>query len=259
LNIMSFITTLFDLSGRTAIVTGASRGIGASATEALEGAGANIVLVGREQETLREQEARLARHGVQTLSVVCDMGIPEQIVGAAATARKRFGQVDILINNAGIIRRHPAEEYPLEEWNEVLNVNLTGLFLMAQEVGREMIARRSGKIVNIASLLSFSGGLNVAAYTASKSAVAGLTRALANEWGRRNVNVNGIAPGYFKTEATEALQRDPERFNALLARIPAGRWGEPDDLIGTFLYLTSRASDYVHGHLLTVDGGWMAA
>jgi 2-deoxy-D-gluconate 3-dehydrogenase len=256
---MSLITELFDLSGRTAIVTGASRGIGAAATEALAGAGANIVLIGRELATLQEQEAKLARHGVKTLSVVCDMAQPEQIVRAAATVRERFGQIDILINNAGIVRRHPAGEYPLADWNEVLNVNLTGMFVMAQEIGREMIARRSGKIVNIASLLSFSGGMNVAAYTASKSGVAGLTRALANEWGRWNVNVNAIAPGYFKTEATEALQRDPERFNTLLARIPAGRWGEPDDLNGTFLYLTSRASDYVHGHLLTVDGGWMAA
>jgi 2-deoxy-D-gluconate 3-dehydrogenase len=256
---MSLLTVLFDLSGKTAIVTGASRGLGVAATHALAGAGANIVLIGREIETLRQQEKALEEYDVRTLALQCDMSIPEQVVHAAERARDEFEQIDILVNNAGIIRRSPAENYPIEDWNVVLNTNLTGLFLLTQEIGRGMIAQRSGKIINIASLLSFSGGLNVVAYTASKSGVAGLTRALANEWGRFGVNVNAIAPGYFKTEATEALQNDAERYNALLKRIPAGRWGEAHDLYGTFVYLASKASDYVHGHILTVDGGWMAA
>jgi 2-deoxy-D-gluconate 3-dehydrogenase len=249
---------MFFLSGKTAIVTGASRGLGAAAADALAGAGANIILIGRELETLREEEERLKEHGVETFSVRCDMGAPEDIRRAVADARERFGAIDILVNNAGIIRRNPAAEYTLEDWNAVIAVNMTGAFLMAQEVGRGMIERGSGKIINIASLLSFSGGLNVIAYTASKSAIAGITRGLANEWARHGVNVNGIAPGYFHTEATAALRQNEERYNSLLARIPAGRWGEPEDLKGAIVFLASKASDYVHGHILGVDGGWMA-
>ncbi|MDB5035855.1 MAG: kduD [Chlorobi bacterium] len=253
------ISTLFDLHGATALVTGASRGLGAAATEILAEAGANVVLIGREMETLRAQEKRLSARGVGTLPVVCDMGRQDDITRAVAESRERFGAIDILVNNAGIIRRGAAESYTMEDWNEVIGVNLTGPFMLAQEVGREMIARGRGKIINIASLLSFSGGLNVIGYTASKSGVAGITRAMANEWARHGVNVNGIAPGYFRTEATAALQQNPERYNALLARIPAGRWGEPDDLKGTILFLASRASDYVNGAIIPVDGGWMAA
>ncbi|MEO6047058.1 MAG: SDR family oxidoreductase [Candidatus Kapaibacterium sp.] len=253
------MSTLFDLHGATALVTGASRGLGATATEILAEAGANVVLIGRELATLREREEKLSAHGVETLSVVCDMGDRDEITRAVAEARERFGAIDILVNNAGIIRRGAAENYTIEDWNEVINVNLTGPFMLAQEIGRDMIARGRGKIINIASLLSFSGGLNVIGYTASKSGVAGITRAMANEWARHGVNVNGIAPGYFKTEATAALQNNPERYNALLARIPAGRWGEPDDLKGTILFLASRASDYVNGAIIPVDGGWMSA
>lgn len=251
--------SLFDLTGKTALVTGASRGLGAAAAEALAEAGANVVLIGRELATLREEEERLKGYDVESLAVECDMGSTEEIRTAVASATERFGGIDILVNNAGIIRRSPAESYSLDDWNAVIAVNMTGVFLMAQEVGRGMIERGSGKIINIASLLSFSGGLNVVAYTASKSAVAGITRALANEWGRHGVNVNAIAPGYFHTEATSALQQNKERYNALLARIPAGRWGDPEDLKGSILFLASRASDYVHGHILAVDGGWMAA
>lgn len=250
---------LFTCTGRTAIVTGASRGLGAAAAEALAEAGANVVLLGRDTEALREQEERVGAHGTGTLSVQCDMEQPHQIADAVARARERFGAIDILVNNAGIIRRSPAEEYALEDWDTVITVNTTATFLMAQEVGREMLARGSGKIINIASLLSFSGGMNVVAYTASKSAVAGITRALASEWARHGVNVNAIAPGYFHTDATAALQQNTERYNALLARIPAGRWGEPAELAGAIVFLASRASDYVHGHILAVDGGWMAA
>ena len=256
---MPHISTLFDISGRSAIVTGASRGLGAAAAETLAGAGARVALLGREIETLHETEQRLSHHGTETMSVRCDVGDPSQIAAAVGSVTERFGAIDILVNNAGIIRRAPAAEYTLDDWNDVLAVNLTGMFLMAREVGRGMIERGSGKIINIASLLSFSGGMNVVGYTASKSAVAGVTKALANEWARHGVNVNAIAPGYFHTEATEALRGNRERYQGLLARIPAGRWGEPEDLSGTILYMASPASDYVHGHLLVVDGGFMAA
>ena len=249
---------MFNLSGKTAIITGASRGLGAAAADVLAEAGASIVLIGREPETLREEEQRLKRHGVETFSVRCDVGVAEDIQRAVADAHERFGAIDILVNNAGIIRRSPAVDYTLEDWNAVIAVNMTGAFLMAREVGRGMIERGMGKIINIASLLSFSGGINVIAYTASKSAIAGITRGLANEWARHGVNVNAIAPGYFHTDATEALRQNQERYNTLLSRIPAGRWGEPEDLKGAILFLASKASDYVHGHILTVDGGWNA-
>ncbi|MBS1910825.1 MAG: SDR family oxidoreductase [Bacteroidetes bacterium] len=251
--------TLFDCSGRTAIITGASRGLGAAAAQALAGAGANVALVGRDLGALEEQASLAEAQGVTAMTIVCDVGHHHEIPAAVAKARACFGAIDILVNNAGIIRRSPAEQYSLEDWNDVIGVNTTAAFLMAQETGREMIARGYGRIINIASLLSFSGGLNVVAYTASKSAIAGVTRALANEWGRHGVNVNAIAPGYFHTDATAALQQNTERYNALLARIPAGRWGDPADLQGAIVFLASAASTYVNGHILAVDGGWMAA
>lgn len=250
---------LFDLSGRTALVTGASRGIGAAAAEALAVAGADVVLLARDLDGLRATAARVEARGRQAHLVDCDLSRTEAIGGAVERASAALGRIDILVNNAGIIRRSPALEYSLEDWRAVLDVNLTAVFRLCQEVGREMIERGSGKIITIASLLSFSGGLNVIGYTASKSAVAGLTRGLANEWARHGVNVNAIAPGYFHTEATAALQSDPARYEALRARIPAGRWGDPDELGGTIVYLASPASDYVHGHILAVDGGWLAA
>lgn len=252
------MVSLFDLTGRTALVTGASRGLGAAAAEILAEAGTSVALIGREMDTLRASEEKVQSYGAETLAVRCDMSNPQDVQRAVAETRERFGSIDILVNNAGIIRRSPAENYSLDDWNAVMSVNATGPFLMAQEVAHGMLEQGSGKIINIASLLSFSGGLNVVAYTASKSALAGITRALANEWGRRGINVNAIAPGYFHTEATSALRDNPERYNALLARIPAGRWGDPEDLKGAILFLASRASDYVHGHILAVDGGWMA-
>jgi 2-deoxy-D-gluconate 3-dehydrogenase len=168
------------------------------------------------------------------------------------------GPIHVLVNNAGTIRRHPAADYPLDEWDIVLRTNLDSAFLLSQHFGRAMIERGSGKIVNVASLLAFSGGITVPAYTASKHAVAGLTKALANEWGRHGVQVNAIAPGYFRTDNTQALQDDAVRAEQIGARIPAGRWGEPTDLAGAVVFLASRASDYVNGHVLVVDGGWMA-
>ncbi len=253
------IQSLFDLSGKTALVTGASRGLGAAACEILAEAGADIILVGRERRTLEEQGEKLRRHGVRRRAIVCDMGSRDDVERMASEALDTFSGVHILINNAGIIRRAPAEEYSFDDWSQVIAVNQTGPFLLSQRIGATMIARGGGKIINIASLLSFSGGLNVIAYTAAKSAIAGMTRALANEWGRHGVSVNAIAPGYFRTEATKALQQNQERYNALLARIPAGRWGDPDDLKGTILFLASGASDYVNGQIIAVDGGWMAA
>lgn len=255
---MSSISNLFDVAGKNAIVTGASRGLGAAAAEALAEAGANIALIGRDSATLAAERERLAKHGVRTLGVKCDVSKPRRIEAAIERVAREFGRIDILINNAGVIARYPATEYPPDEWGRVLDTNLTGVFLMAQGVGRIMIEQGSGKIINIASLLSFSGGRTVAAYTASKHGVAGITKALANEWAGRGVNVNAIAPGYFETDATEALRSDRKRYRELSGRIPAGRWGLPEDLKGTILYLASRASDYVHGHVLVVDGGWMA-
>ncbi len=250
--------SLFQLDGRIAIVTGASRGLGAAASEALASAGSDVVLIGRNKATLQERSGTLATsYGVQTFPLVCDMSDPERIIEAVRVVVERFGRIDILVNNAGIVRRAPARDYTLDDWNDVLAVNLTGPFLMAREVGRAMLDQHSGKIINVASLLSFSGGLNVVAYTASKHAVAGMTRSLANEWGEHGVQVNAIAPGYFHTEATSAIQQNSERYESLRSRIPAGRWGEPDDLKGTVIFLASRASDYINGHVLAVDGGWL--
>jgi len=250
--------SLFQLDGRIAIVTGVSRGLGAAASEALASAGADIVLIGRNEATLQERSKAIATsYGVQVFPLVCDMSDPERIIEAVRIVVERFGRIDILVNNAGIVRRAPACDYTLDDWNDVLAVNLTGPFLMAREVGRAMLDQHSGKIINIASLLSFSGGLNVVAYTASKHAVAGMTRSLANEWGEHGVQVNAIAPGYFHTAATSAIQQNSERYESLRSRIPAGRWGEPDDLKGTVIFLASRASDYINGHVLAVDGGWL--
>lgn len=253
------IASLFDLSGMNALITGASRGLGAAAAEALAEAGARVLLAGREESTLNDRAAELTAKGMQAETLAFDIGDPVAAGAGAREGVRRMGRIDILVNNAGIIRRAPAEQVELSDWSAVLDVNLTGAFIVAQEIGRGMIERRSGKIINIASLLSFSGGLNVAAYTASKSGLAGLTKALANEWGGHGINVNAIAPGYFKTEATLPLQQNTERYMALLGRIPMGRWGKPEDLKGSIVFLASRASDYVNGHILTVDGGWMAA
>jgi len=252
------ISSLFELHGKVALVTGGSRGIGAAAAAVLAQAGANVVLIGRHLLALHQQSNNLTQFGVGVRSIRCDVGNSDDVRNAAQEAVAAFGHVDILVNNAGIIRRSPATEYSLEDWRAVIDTNLTGAFLLTQLIGRTMVERGSGKIINIASLLSFSGGMNVVAYTASKSAIAGITRSFANEWGRHGVNVNAIAPGYIRTEATAALQNDPQRYQALLSRIPAARWGEPSDLQGPILFLASNASNYVNGHILTVDGGWMA-
>ena len=249
---------LFSLKGRRAIVTGASRGLGAAAAEALAAAGADLVLIGRDRSTLDAKARELQSYSVEITAVKCDVSRPKQISTAISRAQRTMGGIDILVNNAGVIGRWPAADYPLEEWNKVLDTNLTGLFLFAQGVGRVMIEAGGGKIINIASLLSFSGGLYVPAYTASKHGVAGVTKALANEWASHGVNVNAIAPGYFETDATEAIRKERKRKKSISERIPAGRWGKPSDLAGSIIFLASEASSYLHGHILTVDGGWEA-
>ena len=225
---------LFNLSGKTAIVTGASRGLGAAMADALEDAGAKVVRLSSKDADLSDRSA------------------PARIIENA-------GPADILVNNAGIIRRANLLDYSDEDWDAVIDVNLRSVFTLSRAFARQLVARGSGgKIINIASMLSFQGGIRVAAYTAAKSGVLGLTRALANELAPRGINVNAIAPGYMATDNTEALRNDPLRSRDILARIPAGRWGTPDDLKGAIVFLASAASDYVHGSVLAVDGGWLA-
>ena len=251
------IPALFSLAGRRALVTGAGRGLGRAMTEALAGAGADVVCAASRAGGARDTVDAVRRLGRDAVEVVADLGDRDAVRQLAAQV-DAIGRIDVLVNNAGTIRRNPAADYPLEDWDVVLRTNLDATFLLAQHFGRAMIQRGAGKIINVSSLLAFSGGITVPAYTASKHAVAGLTKALANEWGRQGVQVNAIAPGYFRTDNTQALQDDAVRSEQIGARIPAGRWGEPADLAGAVVFLASRASDYVNGHVLVVDGGWMA-
>ena len=251
------MSELFRLDGKVALVTGAAAGIGAAIAEALAEAGADVACHGN----TRPADATAAlvkaqnRKAAALLGDLADRATPARLVGEVL---ERFGRIDILINNAGIIRRTPAVDHTDEDWDAVLNVNLTSVFSLCKLAGKHFLEQGSGKIVNIASLLSFQGGVNVPGYAAAKGGLANLTRALANEWAARGVNVNAIAPGYIETENTLALRQNAERFRQISERIPAGRWGTPRDLAGAALYLCSRASDYVHGHVLTVDGGWMS-
>ncbi len=250
-------TALFSLEGRAALVTGASRGIGAAIAKALAEAGADVAVHGN--ATPAEATCAAVRHcGRKAVAVVADMAdpaAPDRMVREAVAA---LGGLDIVVNNAGIIRRGPTVDTSDDDWQAVIEVNLSGVFRLCRAAGRQMLASgRGGKIINIASLLSFQGGLNVPAYAASKSAIAGLTRELSNEWAGKGINVNAIAPGYFRTDNTEALQRDETRNRQILERIPAGRWGETSDIAGAAVYLASGASGYVNGHILAVDGGWL--
>jgi 2-dehydro-3-deoxy-D-gluconate 5-dehydrogenase len=251
------LPALFSLAGKRAFVTGASRGLGRAMAEALAGAGADVVCATSKPGGARSTVDAVRKLGRESWEVVADLSDRSAVL-AMADEVQSLGHVHILVNNAGTIRRHPAAEFPLEDWDLVMRTNLDSAFVLSQRFGQAMIARGAGKIVNVASLLAFSGGITVPAYTASKHAVAGLTKALANEWGRHGVQVNAIAPGYFRTDNTQALQDDATRSEQIGARIPAGRWGEPSDLGGAVVFLSSRASDYVNGHLLVVDGGWMA-
>ena len=246
----------FKLDGKVALVTGASAGLGAAMAVALAEAGADVAAHGNSRAPAATCELieRNGRRALPVLGNLADKNVPAQLV---AQTLAHFGQLDILINNAGTIRRAPAVDYTEEDWAAVIEVNLSSVFRMCQLAGRHMIARGSGKIVNIASLLSFQGGVTVPAYAASKGAVAQLTKALANEWAKHGINVNAIAPGYMKTDNTTALQADETRNRQILERIPAARWGEPRDLAGPAVFLSSAASDYLHGHVMIVDGGWM--
>jgi len=247
----------FKLDGKTAIVTGASRGLGQGIAMALAEAGANIVGVGVSDSSATGQAIEAL--GREYLQITADLTDSSCVTDIVDQAKARFGKVDILINNAGTIRRNDFLDFSEADWDEVMDLNLKTLFFLSQAVAREFIAQgNGGKIVHIASMLSFQGGIRVPSYTASKSAVKGLTMAMANEMAGHGINVNAIAPGYMETENTEQLRNDPQRNADILARIPAGRWGIPKDLAGAAVYLSSPASNYVNGHTLAVDGGWLA-
>ena len=251
----SWLESQFSLTGKKALVTGSSKGIGASIAQALAHAGADIVLVGRTTESLEATKSAIVKIGRKVEIVVCDVSSAQAINEAFSDVAAL--KVDILVNNAGSISRAPAAEAQLEEWNRIIDTNLNSVFQISQACGRAMIAQGNGTIINIASLLSFQGGISVPAYTASKHGVAGVTKALANEWGGRGVTVNAIAPGYISTDNTAALRADADRNASILARIPIGRWGNPDDIASVAVFLASPAARYINGEVLTVDGGWM--
>lgn len=248
----------FDLTGKTAVVTGARRGIGAAIAIALAEAGADIIGVSLSMpEDGAETGSATRACGRRFTGIACDFSDRGQVLNLG----KRLAEVpvDILVNNAGTIKRAPAAEHPAEYWDEVLETNLSAQFFLTQAIGQQMIATgRKGKIIFTASLLTFQGGINVPGYAASKGGIGQLAKAFANEWAAKGINVNAIAPGYIATDNTEALRNDPERAASILARIPAGRWGETKDMAGPAVFLASSASDYVHGTIITVDGGWMA-
>jgi 2-deoxy-D-gluconate 3-dehydrogenase len=253
------ILDLFRLGGKVALVTGAAQGLGRGIAVGLAEAGAQIVALDRQfpNACIAEIEA----NGGQALSHICDLSATksqdaEEIVRAC---REKFGRLDILVNNAGTIRRAPALEFSEDDWESVLALNLSAVFYLSQAFARQCVAHQThGKIINLASMLSYQGGITVPSYAAAKSGIAGLTRALANEWAALGINVNALAPGYFATDVTAGIRSDPARNASVLSRLPAGRWGEPQDLQGAVVFLASPASDYMHGTLLPVDGGWLA-
>ena len=248
-------SNLFSLEGKNALVTGGNAGLGQAVAVALAEAGADIVAVSRRDAD--ETGASVRALGRKFAHLAADLG-QARADDLVAQAEERLGAVDILVNNAGIIRRADADQFSESDWDAVIDVNLKAAFFLAQAAGKRMLARKAGKIINVASMLSFQGGVRVASYTAAKSGLAGITRLLANEWAARGVNVNAIAPGYMDTDNTTALRADAQRNADILARIPAGRWGAPSDLAGAAIFLASRASDYVHGAIIPVDGGWLA-
>jgi 2-dehydro-3-deoxy-D-gluconate 5-dehydrogenase len=249
---------LFDLTGRTALVTGCRRGIGKAAAVALAAAGADVVGVSASLEDGSDVATEVEELGRTFRSFRCDFADRAAVYDLVAAVREDVSRLDILVNNAGTIARAPAAEHPDELWDRVLEVNLTAQFVLTREFGRDMLECGAGKIVFVASMLSFQGGITVPGYTASKAGVAGLTKAFANEWAGRGVNVNAVAPGYVRTDNTQALQDDPVRSEQILVRIPAGRWAEPEDIAGAIVFLSSPAAGYVHGTVLPVDGGWLA-
>jgi len=254
----SFLEKKFGLHGKVALVTGSSQGLGLAMARALGQAGAHVIVNGRDAAKLAPVVAQLSAlvPTARFHAIAADLSDRAAVDRLVSSAIAWQGHLDILVNNAGIIKRTPAVDHTDADWDAVLNVNLNGVFVACRAAGRHMVARGSGKIVNIASLLTFFGGITVPGYAASKGAVGQLTKALSNEWTGRGVNVNAIAPGYMRTDNTAALQADAARSKEILSRIPAGRWGEPADLEGAVVFLASRASNYLSGHVLTVDGGW---
>jgi 2-deoxy-D-gluconate 3-dehydrogenase len=250
------MTNPFDLTGKVALVTGANTGIGQAIALALAEAGADVALAGRSRAD--ETAARVEQAGRRALTIDADLSTIAPVADVVDQTIAGLGGLDILVNNAGIIRRADAVDYSEADWDAVIDTNLKSLFFLCQAAGRHMIAQGKGKIINIASLLSFQGGIRVPGYTAAKSGVAGLTKLLANEWAAKGLNVNAIAPGYIATANTEALRADETRNRQIIERIPAGRWGDPADLGGPAVFLASAASDYLNGHILAVDGGWLA-
>ncbi len=249
---------LFDLTGKTALVTGCKRGIGFAMAEGLAQAGADIIGVSASLEISGSKiEEAVTKLGRKFTAYQCDFSDRAAVKAFTESLLKAQGTPDILINNAGTILRQPAAEHSDEYWDEVIEVNLNAQFIISRDLGAKMIERGSGKIIFTASLLTFQGGITVPGYAASKGAIGQLTKALSNEWAGKGINVNSIAPGYISTDNTEALREDPERSAQILGRIPAGRWGEPADFVGPTVFLASQASNYVHGEVLLVDGGWM--
>ncbi|SEU26232.1 2-dehydro-3-deoxy-D-gluconate 5-dehydrogenase KduD [Paenibacillus sp. NFR01] len=250
------MSNLFSLKGKTAMVTGAAQGLGQGIALALAEAGADLVSVSltASGETVKQAEA----FGVKGLGIEADLGNHSTLQSVFDQALELTGKVDILVNNAGIIRRTPAKDHSEKDWFDVINLNLNTVFLLSQIAGRHMLERGSGKMINICSMLSYQGGINVPGYTASKHGVAGLTKAFANEWAQYGLNINAIAPGYMATENTAPIRGDKDRTQSITDRIPAARWGTPEDVKGPAVFLASAAADYLNGHVLCVDGGWMA-
>jgi 2-deoxy-D-gluconate 3-dehydrogenase len=247
---------MFNLDNKTAVVTGANTGLGQAIAIGLAGAGASVIAVGR--SSCAETVDAISDAGGACHEIRADLATTQPIQSIIDETVKTFGGLDILVNNAGIIRREDSIEFSEKDWDDVLNVNLKVAFFLAQAAARVMIKNGGGKIINVASMLSFQGGIRVPSYTASKSGLMGITKTLANEWAAHNINVNAIAPGYMATNNTTALRDDETRSREILGRIPAGKWGKPEDLSGAAIFLASAASDYVHGTTLTVDGGWLA-
>ncbi len=250
------MSNIFDLGGKVAVVTGASTGLGQGMSVGLAEAGADVVLVDYVPST--ETETMIKKIGRKTLLLELNLMKMDSIPTLVEKTIAAMGKIDILVNNAGIIRRTPAIDFSEKDWDEVMLLNSKTVFFLAQACARDMMKRKYGKIINVASLLAFQGGVFVPSYAASKGAVAQITKALANEWAQHGITSNAIAPGYMATNNTAALREDPVRSKSILDRIPAGRWGTPKDLQGTVVFLASPASDYVNGHVLVVDGGWMA-
>ncbi|MBO5144474.1 MAG: 2-dehydro-3-deoxy-D-gluconate 5-dehydrogenase KduD [Lachnospiraceae bacterium] len=255
--IMAQNFNLFSLEGKTALVTGANTGLGQGICAAYAAAGANVI--GAARRSCQETAEKIAAYGGKFTEIIADLSDINVIPRIVEEADKAYGRVDILVNNAGIIKRCDAVDVTVEDWDSVIDINERMVFFLSQAFAKGWVAdNKGGKIINIASMLSYQGGIRVPAYTASKSAVMGLTKALANEWAKHNINVNAIAPGYMATNNTQNLRRDEQRSEEILSRIPAGRWGTPEDIAGAAVFLASDAAAYIHGFTLAVDGGWLA-